>query len=110
MQERLVLGRDPGRGRDRGYRLHALALGRHEQAGAVVAQGCGAIGVAEDTGQCLDIDAEPRFTTLVEGHRRASCAGPQAFFYDLARPPGARLRDSERISTPQGLISKTRRG
>ena len=24
-----------------------------------MAQGCGAIGVAEDTGQCLDIDAEP---------------------------------------------------
>ena len=44
-----------------------------------------------------DIDAEPRFTTLVGGHRRASCAGPQAFFYDLARPPGARLRHSVRL-------------
>src|SRR4051812_26915640 len=81
-----------------------LRAGRHEQAGAVVAQGCGAIGVAEDTGQCLDIDAEPRFTTLVGGHRRASCAGPQAFFYDLARPPGARLRDY--LETRSGWIMR----
>jgi hypothetical protein len=67
MQERLVLGGDPGRGRgrDRGHRLYALARGQHEQTRAVVAQGCGAVGVAEDTDQRRNIGGKPHFTTVM---------------------------------------------
>src|SRR3954466_5669265 len=79
MQQRLVLGGDPGRSCHRGHRFYALARGRHEQARAVVAQRCGPIGVADGTGQRLDIDAKPRFSTLVEGHRRASCWNTSLF-------------------------------
>src|SRR4051812_37228121 len=73
MQQRLVLGGGPGRSCHRGHRFYALALGRHEQARAVVPQRCGSIGVTDGISQRLDIGSKPRFTTLVEGHRRASC-------------------------------------
>ena len=79
MQQRLVLGGDPGRSCHGGHRLDALARGWHEQARAVVAQRCGPIGVADDTGQRLDVDAKPRFTPLIEGHRRASCWNTSPF-------------------------------
>src|SRR3954467_9688128 len=75
MQQRLVLGGNPGRGRDRGHRLYALAPGRHEQTRAVVAQGCGAVGVADDSDQRPNIGGKPPFTARMGSHRRASCAG-----------------------------------
>ena len=81
MQKRLVLGRDPGRGRDRGDRLDALALGGHEQTRAVVAQGCGAVGVADDVDQRRNIGGKPHVTAVRGSHRRALRTGQGASFY-----------------------------
>ena len=59
MQQRLVLGRDAGGRGDSGDRLDALALGRQEQAGAVVAQGLGPIGMAQNAREGLNKGGEP---------------------------------------------------
>src|SRR5215210_3059072 len=56
-------------------------LGRHEQTRAVVAQGCGAVSVADDTDQRRNIGGKPHFTAVMGSHRRASCAGTGASFY-----------------------------
>src|SRR3954454_14494279 len=55
--------------------LYALALGRHEQARAVVAQGCGAVGVADDPDQRRNIGGKPHFTAVMGSHRRALRTG-----------------------------------
>src|SRR5215210_4493581 len=99
MQERLVLGSDPGRGRDRGYRLYALAPGRHEQTRAVVAQGCGPIGVADNTDQRPNIGSKPHFTAVMGSHRRASCAGQRPPFIPPYRRRNTSLRDAVKLSS-----------
>src|SRR5260370_35602135 len=50
-----MLRRRPGRRRDRRHRLNTLALARHHQASAVVAQRGDPIGVADHARQALDI-------------------------------------------------------
>jgi hypothetical protein len=59
MQQRLVLGRDPGRRRYRRNRLDALALTRQQQAQAIIAQRHRPIRVPNHLGQRLDIGHEP---------------------------------------------------
>src|SRR3954470_913886 len=104
MQERLVLGGDPGRGRDRGYRLYALAPGRHEQACAVVAQGRGPIGVADDTDQRRNIGGKPHFTAVMGSHRRASRAGKGPPSIPQDRRPNTSLRDAVKIGSSMEIM------
>ena len=55
MQQRLMLRRRSGRCRHRRHRLDALALARHHQPAAVVAQRLDPVGMADHPGQALDI-------------------------------------------------------
>src|SRR3954447_1771438 len=59
MQQRLVLGRDPGRRRYRRDRLHALALARQQQAQAIITQRLHPIRMPDHLGERLDIGREP---------------------------------------------------
>ena len=59
MQQRLVLGRDPGRRRYRRDRLDALALARQQQAQAIITQRLRPIGMPDHLGERLDIGREP---------------------------------------------------
>src|SRR3954470_17421800 len=110
MQERLVLGGNPGRGRDRSYRLDALARGRHKQTRAVVAQGCGAVGVADDVDQRRNIGGKPHFTAVMGSHRRALRAGQGPPSIPPDRPPNISLCDavklkfSRKSSAPEGTV------
>src|SRR4051812_13701881 len=94
MQERLVLGGNPGRGRDRGDRLDALARGRHEQTRAVVAQGCGAIGVADDVDQRRNIGGKPPVTAVMGSNRLALLTGQGPPSTSPDRRPNTSLRDA----------------
>ena len=67
MQQRLMLGCDPRRSRQRRHRLDALALGGHDEAHAIVAQWSNPIGMADHTRQPVDIRCKP----LVTGGCRA---------------------------------------
>jgi hypothetical protein len=64
MQQRLVLGRDPGRCRYRRDRLDALAVARQQQAQAVIAQWLYPIRVPDHLGERLDIGREPFLPVL----------------------------------------------
>jgi hypothetical protein len=64
MQQRLVLGRDPGRCRYRRDRLDALAVPRQQQAQAVIAQWLYPIRVPDHLGERLDIGREPFLPVL----------------------------------------------
>src|SRR5215212_2654003 len=64
MQQRLVLGRDPGRRRYRRDRLDALALARQQQAQAIITQWLGPIHMPDYLGQRLDIGREPLLPVL----------------------------------------------
>ena len=55
MQQRLVLGRDPGRRRYRRDRLDALALTRQQQAQAIITQRRRPIRMSDHLGKRLDI-------------------------------------------------------
>jgi len=59
MQQRLVLGRNPGRRRHRRDRLDALALARQQQAQAIITQRRRPIGMPDHLGERLDIGAKP---------------------------------------------------
>src|SRR4051812_9382639 len=98
MQERLVLGGNPGRGRDRSYRLDALAPGRHEQTRAVVAQGCGAVGVADDVDQRRNIGGKPHFTAVMGSHRRALRTGQGLPSIPPDRRPNTSLYDAVKLA------------
>jgi hypothetical protein len=64
MQQRLVLGRDPGRRRHRRDRLDALTLSRQQQAQAIIAQRRRPIRVPNHLGERLDIGREPFLPVL----------------------------------------------
>jgi hypothetical protein len=59
MQQRLVLGRDPGRRRHRRDRLDALTVSRQQQAPAIIPQRLHSIRVPDHFGERLDIGAKP---------------------------------------------------
>jgi hypothetical protein len=59
MQQRLVLGRDPGRRRYRRDRLDALAFARQQQAPAIITQWFRPIGMPDHLGQRLDVGRKP---------------------------------------------------
>jgi hypothetical protein len=88
MQQRLVLGGDARGSGDGSHRLHAFALGRHEQPGAVVAQRRGAVRMADDIHQGLDEHGKPGFALLITtpGHR---CTSLRARPHSLPLRPGA---------------------
>src|SRR3984957_17721370 len=70
MQQRLMLRRrSPGR-RDRRHRLYALALARHDQSRAIIAQWTRTIRVPDHTHKPIDIAAKPQFNVFrsVETH------------------------------------------
>ena len=62
MQQRLMLGGRAIRRRDRRHRLNALALARHQQAGAIMQQRFLAVFVANHARKPLDIPRKSRFT------------------------------------------------
>src|SRR4051812_47220123 len=64
MQQRLVLGRDPGRRRYRRDRLDALAVARQQQAQAVITQWLYPIRVPDHLGERLDIGRKPFLPVL----------------------------------------------
>jgi hypothetical protein len=64
MQQRLVLGRDPGRCRYRRDRLDALTVSRQQQASAIITQWLGPIRMPNHLGECLDIGHEPFLPVL----------------------------------------------
>ena len=64
MQQRLVLGRDPGRRRHCRDRLNALALSRQQQAPAIVTQRLGPIGMPDHLGQRLNVGRKPFLPVL----------------------------------------------
>jgi len=72
MQQRLMLRRRSPRSRDRRHRLYALALTRHHQPHAVVAQWTSSIRVADHAHKLIDVEIEPPFNILrpVETHSR----------------------------------------
>src|SRR3954471_7414903 len=55
-----------------------LLRGGHEQTRAVVAQGGGAVGVADDPDQRRNVIGKPHFTAVMGSHCRASRAGQGA--------------------------------
>src|SRR5215208_3965482 len=59
MQQRLVLGRDPGRCRYRRNRLDALAFSRQQQTPAIITQWCRPIRMPDHLGERLNIGAKP---------------------------------------------------
>ena len=59
-----MLRRRAMRRRDRRHRLHALALARHHQAGAIIPQRPLAILVANHARKPLDIRRKPQFTVV----------------------------------------------
>src|SRR5690349_22526805 len=107
MQERLVLGRDPGWSGHGGHRLDALARGRHEQTRAVVAQGCGAVGVADDVDQRRNIGGKPHFTAVMGRHRRALRTGQGPPSTPPGRRPNTRPYDAVKLErlTSSGVWS-----
>jgi hypothetical protein len=64
MQQRLVLGRDPGRRRHRRDRLDALALARQQQAPAIITQRLHPIRMPDHLSERLDIGPEPFLLVL----------------------------------------------
>ena len=64
MQQRLMLRRRAMRRRDRRHRLNALALARHQQAGAIMPQRFLAVLVANHARKPLDIPRKSRFTVV----------------------------------------------
>src|SRR4051794_23076510 len=64
MQQRLMLGRRAMRRRDRRHRLNALALARHQQAGAIMPQRFLTVLVPNHTRKPLDISHKSRFTVV----------------------------------------------
>jgi hypothetical protein len=64
MQQRLVLGRDPGRRRYRCDRLDALTVARQQQAQAIIAQRLRPIRVPNHLGKRIDIGREPFLPVL----------------------------------------------
>jgi hypothetical protein len=64
VQQRLVLRRRPRRRRLRCHRLHALALARQHQAGAIIAQRPSPIRMPDDARQPLNILGKSRFTVF----------------------------------------------
>jgi hypothetical protein len=64
MQQRLMLGRRAIRRRDRRHRLHALALARHQQPGAIMPQRLLAVLVTNHARKPLDISRKSRFTVV----------------------------------------------
>ena len=67
VKQRLMLRRHPRRRRDRGERLDALALARHQQPDAVIAQGLRPVRVTDHLHQACNILVKPGLTRL---HRR----------------------------------------
>jgi hypothetical protein len=59
MQQRLVLGRDPGRRHYRRDRLDALAVARQQQAQAIITQRRRPIRMPDHLSERLDIGREP---------------------------------------------------
>jgi hypothetical protein len=59
VMQRLMRGSHPPGLDARGHRLDAFALARQQQPGAIRSERCGAIGMAEDRGDRLDITSEP---------------------------------------------------
>jgi hypothetical protein len=59
MQQRLVLGRDPGRRRHCSDRLDALALSRQQQAQTIITQRLRPIGMPDHLGKRLDVGRKP---------------------------------------------------
>jgi len=86
VQKRLVLGGNARWSGDGRHRLHALALGRHEQPGAVVAERRGPISVADDAHQRLDERGKPCFAASITepGH---ACACSRTTLHTLRLPP-----------------------
>src|ERR1700726_2538497 len=70
MQQRLMLRRRSLGRRDRRHRLYALALARHDQPRAIIAQRTCSIRVPDHAHKPLDIAREPKFNVLrsVETH------------------------------------------
>src|SRR4051794_24664222 len=64
MQQRLVLGRDPGRRRYRRNRLDALAFARQQQAPAIITQRLRPIRMPDHFGKRIDIGRKPFLPVL----------------------------------------------
>jgi hypothetical protein len=60
MQQRLMLGRRPFRGRRRRHRFHALALHRQQQARTIIAQGPGSVRMSNHPNKPLNVLAKTR--------------------------------------------------
>jgi hypothetical protein len=65
MQQRLMLRPGPGRGRQRGHRLNALALARRHQPHAVVVQRPAPIRMPEHAAKPRDINLKSRFGVVI---------------------------------------------
>ena len=105
MQQRLMLRRRSPRRRDRRHRLYALALTRHHQSHAIVAQRTRSIRVADHSHKPTDIRRKPYFSPLfaLPIHASTSRANPKSCFKWFILKVEACDLDSVRLakSTPR---------
>src|ERR1700674_2708615 len=96
MQQRLMLCRSSPRRRDRSHRLNALALTRHHQAPAIVAQWPSPIRMPDHAHKTLDIVRKPRFNALrsAENHPNPLYLNGNRLRYLILKSPNLRPSDS----------------
>jgi len=74
MQQRLVLGRHPGRRRHRRHRFHTLAFPRQHKSQTIIPQRPRPIGVAKNACYPIDVSRKSRFTGFSSvTHSSSSC-------------------------------------